>query len=443
MTMDYGPRMHQAPEDLQGYLLTGNTGGVASGRLAYSFGLEGPTVTVDTACSSSLAAVHLACRALRAGDCPMAMAGGVTVMSTPGTFVDLGRQGALSADGRCKAFGAAADGFGAGEGAGIILLERLSDARRNGRQPLAVIRGTAINHDGASNGLTAPSGLAQRRVIARALADARLASGEVDLVDAHGTGTALGDPTEAEALLATYGQNRPVDRPLRLGSVKSNIGHAQAAAGVASVIKVVMAMRHGVMPRTLHADPPSPHIDWSAGAVKLLTDESPWPEYGRPRRAGISSFGISGTNAHAILEGVGSAEPAAASSPPGADGSLVPWVLSAATEDAVRDQAVQLRDHIAGRPELRPADIGYALATTRSSFDHRAALLGTSRDDLLAGLTALCDGVPAPRLLCGTAVPGKTVFVFPGQGAQWTGMADELMDSSTVFRRTWARAPMP
>ncbi|QFY11925.1 SDR family NAD(P)-dependent oxidoreductase [Nonomuraea phyllanthi] len=416
-----------APESVEGTLFTSSAPSVLSGRVSYTFGLEGPSLTVDTACSSSLVAMHLAVQSLRRGECTLALAGGVTVMSSPVPFVEFSRQRALSPDGRCKSFSASADGAAWAEGVGVLVLERLSEARRNGRRILAVIRGTAVNQDGASNGMTAPSGPAQERVIQQALADALLDTRDVDVVEAHGTGTRLGDPIEAEALLATYGRGRPADRPLWLGSVKSNIGHAQAAAGVAGVIKMVMAMRHGVLPRTLHVTEPSPHVDWSTGGVRLLTEAVEWSG---PVRAGVSSFGVSGTNAHVIVESAPDAGEESLS--PGGSDVLV-WAVSGKSAGALRAQAGRLREYAARLVDGELAGAGRVLAG-RSAMAHRAVVVAADREELLAGLDAVAAGEPHPSVASGVAAPGGVVLLFPGQGSQWPGMAVELLDGSEVFR---------
>jgi acyl transferase domain-containing protein/short-subunit dehydrogenase/acyl carrier protein len=439
---DYPAVLALAAESSAGYLLTGTASSVASGRVSYVLGLEGPAVSVDTACSSSLVALHLACQALRAGECDLALAGGVTIMTTPAGFGEFSAQGGLAADGRCKAFGAGADGIGWGEGAGIVLVERLSDARRNGHPVLAVVRGSAVNQDGASNGLTAPNGPSQQRVIRAALASAGLGPGDVDVVEAHGAGTVLGDPIEAQALIAAYGQGRDAERPLWLGSVKSNIGHTQAAAGVAGVMKMVLALGAGILPPTLHADERSPQIDWSAGAVRLLTEERGWPDQGRPRRAGVSSFGISGTNGHVILE---QAPDDPAVEDDGEEdgrglvsaGGVVPWVVSGRGAGALRGQAGRLAGFArAGCGGGGVADVGWSLAAGRSVFAERAVVLASAEADFAAGLEAVSAGQPAAGVIAGR-VPdegaGKVVFVFPGQGGQWAGMAAGLAGSCPAF----------
>ncbi|MEU6126890.1 type I polyketide synthase, partial [Streptomyces sp. NPDC047123] len=438
---DYGSRfLARKPDGFEGRIMTGSTPSVASGRVAYTFGLEGPAITVDTACSSSLVAMHLAAQALRQGECDLALAGGVTVMATPNTFVEFSRQRGLAADGRCKPFAATADGTGWGEGAGLVVLERLSDARRKGHKVLALLRGSAVNQDGASNGMTAPNGPSQERVIRAALAGAGRTPDDVDVVEAHGTGTTLGDPIEAQALLATYGQGRSGDRPLWLGSIKSNIGHTQAAAGVAGVIKMVMALRNELLPATLHVDEPTPHVEWDGGGVRLLTEPVPWARSARARRAGVSSFGISGTNAHLILEEAPEETPRATSSggTPAVtpDAAVVPWVVSGKTGEGLREQARSLADFASARPEETPTEVGWSLATTRSLFEHRAVALGTDHETLLAGLRSLASGEPSPDIVEGSVrgpAGAGPVLVFPGQGSQWVGMGARLLDESAVF----------
>jgi polyketide synthase 7 len=430
---DYAWLLQHVPSD--GYGLTGVSASVVSGRISYTFALEGPAVTIDTACSSSLVALHLACESLRRGDCSLALAGGVSVMSTPASFIDFSRQRGLAPDGRCKPFSASADGTGWGEGAALLLVERQSDAERLGHPIHALIRGSAVNQDGASNGLTAPSGPSQERVIRRALANARLVAGEVDVVEAHGTGTVLGDPIEARALIATYGQGRPAERPLRLGSIKSNIGHTAAAAGVAGVIKMVKAMQHGMLPKTLHADEPTPHADWSSGAVRLLTQAMPWPETGRPRRAGVSAFGVSGTNAHLILEQAAATDAAPPGVMPGEILAVVPWIASARSAASLRGQAGRLLDLVMRDPAGGVVDIGHSLVTSRSTLEHRAVIVAGDPDGFCRGLNSLARDEPIQNVVHGEASElGRTVFVFPGQGSQWQGMGLSLMESSDVFR---------
>ncbi|MCD0451596.1 acyltransferase domain-containing protein [Actinocorallia sp. API 0066] len=436
MYADYGSRHVRAPEGFEGHIGTGSAASIASGRVAYTFGLEGPAVSVDTACSSSLVALHYAAQAVRRGDCRMALAGGATVMATPSTFIEFSRQRGLSPDGRCKAYAAAADGTGWAEGAGLVLVERLSDALEAGRPVLAVLRGSAVNSDGASSTLSAPNGSAQRRVIRAALEDAGLTPDDVDVIEGHGTGTALGDPIEANALLDVYGKARPSDDPVWLGSLKSNIGHTQAAAGVGGVIKMAQAIRHGLLPASLHLAEPSPHVDWASGGLAPLAEARPWPERERPRRAAVSSFGISGTNAHVIIEAPPVPVPRASADAPG----QTVWLVSGQSREALRAQAARLRDAVAARPETAPADVAHTLRAGRAPLPARAVVVGSDAAELLRGLDAVAAGLPSPRTATGEAgPPERPVFVFPGQGAQWAGMAADLYATSEAFRAAFDR----
>ncbi len=430
---EYGPRICQEADGFAGYLATGTTVCVASARLSYTLGLQGPALSVDTGCSSSLVAVHLAAQSLRSNECDLAVAGGATVVCSPSVFVGLGRQGALSEDGRSKPFAASADGFGVSEGAAVLVLATLSRARTLGYPVRALICGTAVGQDGASDVLSAPNCQAQQRVIRRALHAADLTVGDIDVVEAHGTGTRIGDPAEAQALLETYGKAHSSAQPLLIGSVKSNIGHTQWAAGIAGIIKAMQSMEHGLVPATLNLDSPTPQVDWSSETMKVVDSACPWPDRpDRPRRAAVSSFGISGTNAHVILE-----EPPverAALKPVDDPSRVVPWVLSAKSATALADQAGRLHGFVEQHPDMDPNDVAFSLVATRASFDHRAVAVGAGREELLSGLAAIASGVPSPNVAVGkVAATGGTVFVFPGQGSQWTGMAVDLLDSAPAF----------
>ncbi|MGV0809599.1 type I polyketide synthase [Mycolicibacterium setense] len=433
IAQEYASMTQHSRESVAGHLLTGNACSVASGRVSYVLGLEGPALSVDTACSSSLVATHLAVQSLRSRECELALAGGATIMATPGMFLEFSRQFGLARDGRCKSFADTADGVAWSEGVGVLVLERLSDARRLKRPILAVIRGSAINQDGASNGLSAPNGPSQERVIAAALSDAELSAQDIDAVEAHGTGTALGDPIEAQAILATYGQDRTSD-PVWLGSLKSNIGHTQAAAGVAGLIKMVAALQHEVLPKTLHIGTPSSHVDWDSGAVALLTQSRPWPTSHRPRRAAVSAFGISGTNAHLILEEApADTVRAQTSSPTIGAVDPVPWLVTAQTDAALRTQAARLANWVAADSTINPVDVAYSLIHTRALFDHRAMVVGNDRAQLVTGLRAVARGAAHTHAAQGVARTGKTVFLFPDQCPLNHRLVCELMDTAPAF----------
>lgn len=430
---EYGPRLYDETEGFAGYLTTGTSISVVSGRVAYALGLQGPALTIDTACSSSLVGVHLAVQSLRSRECDLAVAGGVSVVCSPSIFIGFGKQGALAADGRSKPFSDDADGFGVAEGAGVLVLARLSDARALGYPVLALIRGSALGQDGASNVLSAPNGAAQQRVIRQALADASLTEGDIDVVEAHGTGTRVGDPVEAKALQSTYGNAHSPTRPLLVGSVKSNLGHTQYAAGAAGVMKAVLSLQNGIVPATLHLDSPTSEVDWSRGSVEIVGCARPWPDdTGRRRRAAVSAFGVSGTNAHVILEQP--AEDFEAVRPHVGDPPVLPLVVSAKSTSALADQAQRLQRLLVHDGGTAPRDVAYSLVNGRASFDHRAVVIGADRDELDAGLAAIACGDRSPYVATGTARSlGGTVFVFPGQGSQWAGMAAELLDTAPAF----------